>query len=49
MGFVYDFGGKIATQISGKWKGPLDSPASIAGPDGVQELLPRRLAGDEDR
>ena len=21
MGFVYDFGGKIATQVSGKWKG----------------------------
>src|SRR6185503_10913465 len=31
MGFVYDYGGKIATQISGKWKGTLDSPASIAG------------------
>jgi N,N'-diacetylchitobiose transport system substrate-binding protein len=31
MGFVYDFGGKIATQVSGKWKGTLDSKASIAG------------------
>ena len=31
MGFVYDFGGKIATQVSGKWKGTLDSPAAIAG------------------
>jgi len=31
MSFVYDFGGKIATQVSGKWKGTLDSPASIAG------------------
>jgi N,N'-diacetylchitobiose transport system substrate-binding protein len=31
MGFVYDFGGKIATQVSGKWKGTLDSPRSIAG------------------
>ena len=31
MGFVYDFGGKIATQVSGKWKGTLDSPQSIAG------------------
>ncbi len=31
MGFVYDFGGKIAAQISGKWKGTLDSPQSIAG------------------
>jgi N,N'-diacetylchitobiose transport system substrate-binding protein len=31
MSFVYDYGGKIATQVSGQWKGALDSPASIAG------------------
>jgi N,N'-diacetylchitobiose transport system substrate-binding protein len=31
MSFVYDFGGKIATQVSGKWKGTLDSPQAIAG------------------
>ena len=31
MSFVYDFGGSIATQVSGKWKGTLDSPKSIAG------------------
>ena len=31
LGFVYDYGGKIATQISGKWKGALDSPKAIAG------------------
>ena len=31
MGFVYDYGGKIATQVSGKWKGLLESPQSIAG------------------
>ena len=31
MGFVYDFGGKIATQVSGKWKGLLSSPRSIQG------------------
>jgi N,N'-diacetylchitobiose transport system substrate-binding protein len=31
MSFVYDFGGKIATQVSGKWKGTLASPRSIAG------------------
>jgi N,N'-diacetylchitobiose transport system substrate-binding protein len=31
MSFVYDFGGKIATQVSGKWKGTLDSKQSIAG------------------
>jgi len=31
MSFVYDFGGSIATRISGKWKGTLDSKRSIAG------------------
>jgi len=31
MSFVYDYGGKIATQVSGKWKGTLESPQSIAG------------------
>ena len=31
MSFVYDYGGKIATQVSGKWKGTLDSPKAIAG------------------
>jgi N,N'-diacetylchitobiose transport system substrate-binding protein len=31
MGFVFDYGGGIATQISGKWKGLLNSPKSIAG------------------
>lgn len=31
MGFVFDYGGGIATQISGKWKGLLASPKSIAG------------------
>jgi N,N'-diacetylchitobiose transport system substrate-binding protein len=31
MSFVYDYGGRIATQVSGKWKGTLDSPAAIAG------------------
>jgi len=31
MGFVFDYGGNIATRISGKWKGALDSPKSIAG------------------
>ena len=31
MSFVYDFGGSIATQVSGKWKGNLTSPRSIAG------------------
>src|SRR3954452_19628347 len=31
MSFVFDYGGGIATQVSGKWKGLLDSPKSIAG------------------
>ncbi len=31
MSFVYDYGGKIATQVSGKWKGALESNQSIAG------------------
>jgi N,N'-diacetylchitobiose transport system substrate-binding protein len=31
MSFVYDFGGKIAQRVSGKWKGSLHSPRSIAG------------------
>ncbi len=31
MGFVFDYGGGIATQVSGKWKGLLASPKSLAG------------------
>ena len=31
MGFVFDYGGNIATRISGKWKGALDAPKSVAG------------------
>jgi N,N'-diacetylchitobiose transport system substrate-binding protein len=31
MGFVFDYGGGIATQVSGKWKGLLSSKQSIAG------------------
>src|SRR3954453_1735396 len=31
MSFVFDYGGGIATQVSGKWKGLLNSPKSIAG------------------
>jgi N,N'-diacetylchitobiose transport system substrate-binding protein len=31
MSFVYDYGGSIAQQISGKWKGMLNTPRSIAG------------------
>jgi N,N'-diacetylchitobiose transport system substrate-binding protein len=31
MGFVFDYGGGIAQQVSGKWKGLLSSPKSLAG------------------
>jgi N,N'-diacetylchitobiose transport system substrate-binding protein len=31
MGFVFDYGGGIAQQVSGKWKGLLASPKSLAG------------------
>jgi N,N'-diacetylchitobiose transport system substrate-binding protein len=31
MGFVFDYGGGIATRVSGKWKGILDSRESLAG------------------
>ena len=31
LSFVYDFGGSIAQQISGKWKGTLESPRAVAG------------------
>jgi N,N'-diacetylchitobiose transport system substrate-binding protein len=31
MSFVYDYGGQIATYVSGKWKGTLTSKKAIAG------------------
>jgi N,N'-diacetylchitobiose transport system substrate-binding protein len=31
MAFVFDYGGGIAQQVSGQWKGMLTSPKSIAG------------------
>jgi N,N'-diacetylchitobiose transport system substrate-binding protein len=31
LGFVYDFGGKIATTHDGKWVGTLDNPRALAG------------------
>ncbi len=31
MSFVADYGGNIATRVSGKWKGALDTKKSIAG------------------
>src|SRR3954447_2734743 len=31
LGFVYDYGGQIATSSGGKWAGTLDQPRAIAG------------------
>jgi N,N'-diacetylchitobiose transport system substrate-binding protein len=31
LSFVFDYGGAIATRVSGKWKGTLDTKRSIAG------------------
>jgi N,N'-diacetylchitobiose transport system substrate-binding protein len=31
MGFVFDYGGAIATRVSGKWRGQLANPRSVAG------------------
>jgi N,N'-diacetylchitobiose transport system substrate-binding protein len=31
LGFVYDYGGQIATSSGGKWTGTLDQPRAIAG------------------
>jgi N,N'-diacetylchitobiose transport system substrate-binding protein len=31
LGFVFDYGGGIATQVSGKWHSLLSSPKSVAG------------------
>jgi N,N'-diacetylchitobiose transport system substrate-binding protein len=31
MSFVYDYGGKIAVQQNGRWRGTLDSPQAIQG------------------
>jgi N,N'-diacetylchitobiose transport system substrate-binding protein len=31
MGFVYDFGGQIASTYKGKWVGTLNSPAALKG------------------
>ena len=31
LSFVFDYGGSIAQQVSGKWKGTLASPKSVAG------------------
>ena len=48
MGFVFDYGGGIATQVSGKWKGLLASPKSIAGLTAYKNFFSRRVAGVED-
>ena len=44
MGFVFDYGGQIATRISGKWKGPLALAEVARRPHRLQELLQRRVS-----
>jgi N,N'-diacetylchitobiose transport system substrate-binding protein len=39
MGFVFDYGGGIAQQVSGKWKGLLDGPRSIAGLNAYKQFF----------
>ncbi len=48
MGFVFDYGGAIATQVSGQWKGLLASPRSIAGLTAFKNFFARHLARVED-
>ena len=48
MGFVFDYGGGIAQQVSGKWKGLLDSPKSIAGLTAYKNFYLGDLAGQQD-
>ena len=51
MSFVYDYGGQIAVQKGGKWKGALDSPQAIAGLNQVKtvfkQLTRASKTGDE--
>jgi N,N'-diacetylchitobiose transport system substrate-binding protein len=39
MSFVYDYGGQIAVNKGGKWKGALDSPQAIAGLNQVKTIF----------
>jgi N,N'-diacetylchitobiose transport system substrate-binding protein len=51
MAFVYDYGGQIAVQKGGKWKGALDSPQAITGLNQVKtafkQLTRASKTGDE--
>jgi N,N'-diacetylchitobiose transport system substrate-binding protein len=50
MSFVYDYGGSIAVQKGGKWKGALNSPRAIAGLNQVKKAYSLSRAsktGDE--
>jgi N,N'-diacetylchitobiose transport system substrate-binding protein len=50
MGFVYDYGGSIAVQKGGKWKGALNSPQAVAGLNQVKKAFALSRAsktGDE--
>ncbi len=48
MSFVYDYGGKIAQRVSGKWKGSLHSPKAIAGLTACKNFVTHRVAGQQD-
>ena len=48
MSFVYDFGGSIATRVSGKWKGNARLAEVARRPRRLQELLHGRVAGEQD-
>ncbi len=39
MSFVYDYGGQIATQQGGKWKGTLNTPRALAALNQVKTVL----------
>ena len=46
--WVYDFGGSIAVRSGGAWKGNLNSPKSIAGPQRAEEGRPRPVPRGQD-
>ena len=48
LGFVYGFGGKIATQDGGKWKGTLDSPESVKGLEAFKNFADKMSKAPKD-
>ena len=39
MSFVYDYGGRIAVQSGGKWKGVLNSPKALVALNQVASIV----------